>query len=142
MSRYENRIWKALAIQGAGALAAIALILVLVRLAPQLPLAVVLSGLSLAGVLVVAAGQPWWRRIDEMEREMHALAWYEGSVPGAALALLWMLGLTAHSGGLTAHSGAYREMAFGGALCFMAQGLAYLVFWAIRAMNRRSRAAA
>jgi hypothetical protein len=135
MSRYENRIWKALAIQGAGALVAIAMILVLIRRAPQLPLAVVLGGLSLAGVLVLAAGQPWWRRIDEMEREMQALAWYEGSVPGAALALLWMLGLFAHSG-------AHRELAFGGALCFMAQGLAYLVFWAIRAARRGSGAVA
>jgi hypothetical protein len=135
MSRYENRIWRALAIQGVGALVAIAMILALGARAPQLPLVVVLGGLTLAGVLVLAAGQPWWRRIDEMEREMHAMAWYEGSVPGAALALLWMLGLTAHSG-------AHRELAFGGALCFMVQGAFYLVFWAIRAANRRSRAVA
>ena len=135
MGAYQKRIWQALAVQTVGALAAIAAILVIVAKARQLSLAVVLLGLTLAGALVLAAGQPWWRRIDEMEREEHTNAWYEGSILGALLALLWMLGLTAHTG-------AHRELALGGGLVFIAQGLVYLVFWAIRRLSRRSRATA
>jgi hypothetical protein len=135
MGTYQKRIWQALAVQMAGAVAAMAAIFTLVAWAPQLPLFVVIAGLTLAGAVVLAAGQPWWRRIDEMEREAHALSWYEGSILGAVAALMWMLGLAAHSG-------AHRELALGGGLCFIAQGLAYLVFWAIRSWGRRSRTVA
>lgn len=129
MSGYRKRIWQALAVQAAGALAAVAIILPLVRQAPRLPLALVMIGLMFAGALLLAAGQPWWRRIDEMEREEHAIAWYEGSIPGALVVLMGVLGLTAHTG-------AHRELALGAAVCFIGQGLFYLVFFAIR---RRAR---
>ena len=135
MSGYQKRIWQALAVQLAGAVAGAGAILVLVARAQQLPLAVVIGGLILAGVLILAAGQPWWRRIDEMEREEHAIAWYEGSIPGGAIALLCLLGVIAHSG-------AHRELGLGGAICFLAEGLFYLVFWAIRRANRQARGAA
>ncbi len=135
MGAYQQRIWRALAVQLAGGLAAGAAVTALVGWAHRLPLAVVLLGLVLAGVLVLAAGQPWWRRIDEMEREEHAIAWYEGSIPGALICLLCMLGVTAHSG-------AHRELALGAAICFAAQALVYLVFWTIRRSDRRARAAA
>ncbi len=135
MGAYQKRIWQALAVQIAGAVAATAAMSVLVFRARQLPLAVIIVGLLIAGVVLLAAGQPWWRRIDEMEREEHALAWYEGSIPGALIALLCMLGVTAHSG-------AHREMALGAGICFVAQGLVYLVFFAIRRANRQARDAA
>jgi len=134
MSAYQRRIWQALAVQAVGALAAATAIVLLVGRARQLPLPVVIVGLVLAGVLLLAAGMPWWRRIDEMEREEHTLAWYEGSVPGAAIALLCLLGVTAHSG-------AHRELGLGAAICFSAQGLLYLVFWAIRRTVRTARGA-
>ena len=133
MRAYDIRIWRALAIQLVGAVIATAAILFLIARARQLPLAVVLVGLTLAGALVVAAGQPWWRRIDEMERETHSLAWYEGSILGASVAMLWMLGLSAHTG-------AHKELALGGALCFIAQGVVYLIFWAIRWSGQHARA--
>lgn len=132
MGAYQKRIWRALAVQAAGALAAGAAIVLLTRQAPQLPLAVVVAGMVLAGVVVVAAGQPWWRRIDEMERQEHALAWYEGSIPGAAIALLGMLGLAARQA-------AHRELAIGGAICFVVQAVLYLVFWGIRRAMRSAR---
>jgi hypothetical protein len=135
MSAYQRRIWQALAVQAAGAVAGGAAVVLLIGHASELPLPVVLAGLVLAGVVLVAAGQPWWRRIDEMEREEHSLAWYEGGVPGAALALLCLLGVAAHSG-------AHLELALGGAICFGAQAAFYLVFWAIRRSVRSPRAAA
>jgi FtsH-binding integral membrane protein len=134
MSTYQKRIWRALAVQLAGAVAAVAAILLLGAHARQMPLALVIGGLILAGVVVLAAGQPWWRRIDEMEREEHALAWYEGSLPGALFALLCLLGVMAHSG-------AHRELGVGAAICFAAQALFYFIFWGIRRAKRQARGA-
>lgn len=134
MGAYQKRIWKALAVQAAGAAAGAAAIVVLGARARQLPLGVVLSGFILAGVLILAAGQPWWRQIDEMEREEHAIAWYEGSIPGASIALLGMLGVSAHFR-------AHWEMAEGAAICFAAQALVYFVFFAIRRASRHARGA-
>jgi len=132
---YQKRIWRALAIHAAGALPAIAVIFVLAHQAPRLPLAVVLVGLTLAGALLLVSSLPWWRRIDEMEREVHTSCWYSGSLVGALAVLLWTMGLSAHTG-------AHRELALGAGLCFVAQSVVYLIFWAIRSSSLSSRAMA
>jgi hypothetical protein len=132
MSGYQKRIWRALAVQGAGILVAVPAMLILFNRAPRLPLAALLVGLILAGAVILATGQPWWRRIDEMEREEHAIAWYEGSIPGALIALLCMAGVAAHT-----H--AHREFALGASFCFLAQGVFYLIVWAVRRLGRRAR---
>jgi hypothetical protein len=96
----------------------------------RLPTALVVATLSaLMGVALLAC-LPFWRRLDDMAREAHLSSWYWGASFGGGVALL----STAVLGG--ANSPLFQ----GGALVFLAQIAAYVVFWLAWWARRRPRA--
>ena len=78
---------------------------------------VLLLALLVGGALFACI--PWWRRLDDMARDAHLTAWYWGASFGGGVGLL----------GLAASTGVRSAIFQGGALVFVAQVAAYVVFW-------------
>jgi hypothetical protein len=73
--------------------------------------------LLLVGALALLGTWPWWRRIDDIQKNGHMLSWYWGSTVGAVILLMWVIAAT----------GVNSDVTKGATAMFMAQGLGFLV---------------
>ena len=116
----QKRIWIAGGVALAAAIAmGIAGGVLINRGRDHIPMAAILLLLSLLVGGALFACIPWWRRLDGMARDAHLTAWYWGASFGGGVGLL----------ALAASTGVKSVLFQGGALVFLAQVAAYVVFW-------------
>lgn len=84
-----------------------------------LPPALTILLLSLAGSLLIFAMRPWWRALDEMEKDAQLISWYWGGSMGLGVGLMTAVVL----------GGPASPMAQGALLAAGAQILFFLLFW-------------
>lgn len=87
----------------------------------------VLAGGVLVGCTALWASIPWWRTMDDMQRQGHMVSWYWGGLGGGMLALTWLI----------AALGMNSDQAKGAVLLFGMQALGYLGFWAVWMWRQR-----
>jgi hypothetical protein len=87
----------------------------------------------LVALCVVAgwAAGPWWRRLDDMQRQGHLVSWYWGGIGGMLMTLM----------ALVAATGVRSPLATGGFLVTIGQSAGFLVYWLFWARGRRGPAA-
>ena len=120
VNQRQKKIWVAM---GAALAASIVVGLVSAVLiqtgSGHVPTGVILSLLVVLIGGALLACIPWWRRLDDMARDAHMIAWYRGGSFGGGVALLAVATL-----------GGVKSAFFqGGAVVFLAQVAAYVVFW-------------
>jgi uncharacterized membrane protein YfcA len=75
------------------------------------------------GLLVIvaafAACIPWWRAMDDMQKQGHMLAWYWGGMAGGLVMLIWLI----------AALGMHSPQALGALALLMAEFVGFLLFW-------------
>ena len=84
-------------------------------------------------VVCVVAGQasaPWWRRLDDMQRQGQLISWYWGGLGGGLVTLA----------ALAAGKGVHSPWAIGGMMMLGGQSLGYVIYWAAWARSRRGPA--
>ena len=81
--------------------------------------------------LGLLASLPWWRRMDDLQREGQMVSWYWGGTIGAVAVLM----------ALIAGAGMQSAVTKGGLLVFMGQGLAFFAAYAIWWWRDRGEAA-
>jgi len=86
----------------------------------------VLAMLWAVCALALWACVPWWKRLDDMQKQGHMLGWYWGGLGGGILALMW----------LVAAVGVRGELARGGLIVLMGQLVGFLLFWIVWARRR------
>ena len=70
--------------------------------------------------LALAATLPWWRKLDAMQKDGHLVSWYWGGMAGGMAVLM----------ALAAGSGVRSDLAQGGGLVLVGQGIGFLIFFA------------
>jgi uncharacterized membrane protein len=71
--------------------------------------------------LAFAAVMPWWRRLDDLQKEGQLVSWYWGGQIGAVVVLM----------ALVAANGAHSDFARGGAAVFMGEAMFFGAAWLI-----------
>jgi hypothetical protein len=107
---------------------------VVLRYGAHLPIGVVVATLAAAIALIYPASLPYWRRLDEMARQAHLVAWFWGGSLGGGFALLCSLALVVR-GEID------RSLMRGAALTLAAQVVGSVIVWACWWARRRGRAA-
>lgn len=79
------------------------------------PAAVAVCWLALAGTL------PWWRKLDAMQKDAHLVSWYWGGMAGGMAVLM----------ALATSAGIRSDLARGGGLMLVGQGIAFLIFFMV-----------
>jgi hypothetical protein len=73
------------------------------------------------------AAAPWWRRMDDMQREGHLISWYWGGIGGALVALM----------ALVAATSVRSQLATGGFLVLIGETAGFFIYWLFWARGRR-----
>ena len=127
-SSYKSRMRWAFALALASVLAAAIIAGRLVRLDSPgqnfwllFPASVAVCWLALAGTL------PWWRRLDAMQKDAHLVSWYWGGMAGGMAVLM----------ALATGAGIRSDLARGGGLVLVGQGVAFLIFFVVWKWQRR-----
>ena len=83
----------------------------------------------LVAVCVIAgmASGPWWRRLDDMQREGQLISWYWGGIGGGLVMLM----------DIVARTGVRDPLFTGGVLLLAGQSVGYVIYWAAWAWARR-----
>jgi hypothetical protein len=105
-----------------------------------LPMAYLLRGVApgehfwlvLAGGLFVVgtalwACVPWWRTMDDMQKQGHMISWYWGGLGGGLVAMIWLI----------AALGTKSPQGQGALTMFVGQAVGFFGFWAVWAWQRR-----
>lgn len=85
----------------------------------QLPPSLAIFLLALLGGAALLAGLPWWRALDEMEREAQLTSWYWGGGFGSALGVMTAAVI----------GGPYSPLAQGALLMGGSQLTSFVLFW-------------
>ena len=126
-SRYRTRLRRATWLAfGIPLVAAAGASVVLRSIAPGDYFWPVLTMLWAVCALALWACVPWWKRLDDMQKQGHMLGWYWGGLGGGILALMW----------LVAAVGVRGELARGGLIVLMGQLVGFLLFWIVWARRR------
>jgi hypothetical protein len=88
------------------------------------PALLAVMALAFAGTL------PWWRKLDDMQKQGHLVSWYWGGLAGGLAAML----------GLVAAYGVDSAISQGSLITVMGQAVGFLVAWAIWSARRRGPA--
>jgi hypothetical protein len=94
--------------------------------------ALTISLLALLSVIGVICCLPWWRALDEMQKDINLTSWYWGSAWG------WMTGATA----ALVLGGPGSPMAQGALLVGLAQIVGASIVWITLRVTRRPQASA
>lgn len=85
----------------------------------------------IVGLMIVAATFlaciPWWRTMDDMQRQGHMISWYWGGMAGGIIVLI----------GLIAALGVRSDQSQGAVALFMGQAVGFLIYWAVWMWRRR-----
>lgn len=85
----------------------------------------------ITGLLVIAttfwASVPWWRTMDDMQRQGHMISWYWGGMAGGLVVLVW----------LGAALGMPSPQVQGALALFVGQAVGFLIFWGVWMWRRR-----
>lgn len=84
---------------------------------------IVLPLLLLVGALALASAIPWWKRVDDMQKQGHLLSWYWGGLAGGLFMLFWIIAGAGHQS--DAVKGA-TAMALGQSAGFF---IAWIIWW-------------
>lgn len=85
------------------------------------PASVAVCWLALAGTL------PWWRKLDAMQKDAHLESWYWGGMAGGVAVLM----------ALAVGAGIRSDLARGGGLVLVGQGVGFLIFFVVWKWQRR-----
>lgn len=112
----------------------------LVPLAVMVPMSLMLRSVApgehfwlvLAGGLFVIgttlwASMPWWRTMDDMQKQGQMLAWYWGGVGCGAAALMWLI----------AALGVDSDQFKGAMFVLIGQLIGFFAFWAVWMWRKR-----
>jgi hypothetical protein len=87
----------------------------------------VLGGVLFLFAVTFAAALPWWRMMDDMQRQGHMISWYWGGLGGGTIMLGW----------LVAGAGGQSDAVKGAIALLAAQCVGFMVFWAVWMWRRR-----
>lgn len=87
----------------------------------------VFPALLLVFALAMAAVQPFWNRLDDVQKNGHLVSWYWGGQAGAVVVLM----------GLVAATGTHSHYSLGGLAVFMGQAVAFGIAWLIWRLRLR-----
>jgi hypothetical protein len=125
---YESKLRLASAVGFAGAIAAGIIGGRLVRLGePGENFWLVFPLLLAVGALAMAALWPWWRRVDDVQKSVHMTSWYWGGMAGGLVVIM----------ALVAAVGPRGDLAKGGGLLLVGQGIGFLVHLGIQRFRQR-----
>ena len=79
---------------------------------------------------VVLAGIPWWRALDDVQKQGQTHSWYWGSLVAGLAALAWLLATT----------GRHSDLSLGAAYLFVAQGVGFALAWLLWRLKGRGAA--
>ena len=77
--------------------------------------------------LAFAACIPWWRRLDEMQKNWHLVSWYWGGLAGGLAVMM----------ALVAATGVHSDLSKGALYMAMGQAVAFLIFFAGWSLRHR-----
>jgi hypothetical protein len=84
---------------------------------------ILLTGCGLALLACV----PWWKRLDDMQKQGHLVSWYWGGLAGGIASLM----------ALVASRGVRSDLANGGMIVLLSEAVGFVLFWAVWAYARR-----
>lgn len=76
---------------------------------------------------VMLAGLPWWRALDDVQRQGQTHSWYWGSMLAGLCVIMWLIATT----------GRHSDMSLGAAYLFIAQGIGFALVWTIWRLRGR-----
>ena len=125
---HDSRVRK-LGVLGFGAALAAGLILGLYLPANEAttPTWIVYPALLALMAGVILAGLPWWRALDDVQKQGQTHSWYWGSMLAGVAVLMWMVATT----------GRHSDMSLGAAYLFIAQGLGFALVWLVWRLRGR-----
>jgi uncharacterized membrane protein YfcA len=127
-SSYRNRMRRATAIAfGVPTVIGAALGLLLRAVSPGEHFWLVFLALLAGCVLAFWACIPWWRRMDDMQKEGHLVSWYWGGIGGGIAVLMAII----------AGYGLRSDQATGVLMVLTGQVAGFLLFWLFWARGRR-----
>jgi hypothetical protein len=87
----------------------------------------VLGGIVFVFAVSFAAALPWWRTMDDMQRQGHTISWYWGGLGGGSLMFAWLI----------AALGGESDTVKGAVAMLLAQIVGFLIFWAVWMWRQR-----
>lgn len=87
----------------------------------------VFPGMLLVFAVGFAAVHPWWRNLDDVQRNGHLVSWYWGAQIGAVIVLV----------ALVAATGSRSEYSLGGLAVFLGEAVAFGIAWLIWRLRLR-----
>jgi hypothetical protein len=78
--------------------------------------------------LVFLGTYPWWRRLDDVQRQSHLVSWYWGGMIGGVVVLM----------ALIAGAGVHSDLARGGVFVIVGQAIGFAIFLVIRQVRGRA----
>ncbi|MES2698451.1 MAG: hypothetical protein V4647_02415 [Pseudomonadota bacterium] len=87
---------------------------------------VLIGGLLVLGATFWAC-LPWWRTMDDMQKQGHMISWYWGGMAGGLIVLAWLI----------AALGMPSAQVQGALALFVGQAVGFGIFWAVWMWRRR-----